>query len=229
MKTICNFLIAAAAVFFLNINADAQSALGMRGGFSMYTLKNMPVEGQENVEPKVVFGNYSNVYYEIGLSKFFALQPEVNYIQKGGKVTAEGENDFSLRVRLDYLEVPVLAKFRLGSGGFRGYLTAGPSVGYALNGRSKIELGNFSEEEKIKFDDDFGLDGRKDNRFDISAVAGGGIQQKFGPGSFVLDARLAYDFNDYSKFDGDAPAGHKKARWEGLAVSFGYQVNLGGK
>jgi hypothetical protein len=38
MKTICNFLIAAAAVFFLNINADAQSALGMRGGFSMYTL-----------------------------------------------------------------------------------------------------------------------------------------------------------------------------------------------
>lgn len=230
MKTICKFLVAAAAVFFLANNAIAQHAVGMRGGFSMFTVKNFPLEQEGlSLEDGVVFGNINTAFIEIGLSPGFAIQPEVNYIQKGGKLNSIDENDFSLRVKMDYLETPLLAKFRLGSRAFKGYLIAGPSVGYALRGENKITIEGFSVKDKIKFDDSYGTDGRKDNRWDFSAIAGGGVQYKIGPGSIVLDARVAYDFNDYNKFEGSAPDGHKKTRWEGLSASLGYQFEFGGK
>lgn len=230
MKTICKFLVAAAAVFFLTNGAIAQSSVGVRGGFSMYTVKNFPVaqEGLD-LEEGVVFGNFNAISFEIGLSPMFAIQPEVNYIQKGGKLTSSSENEFSLRVKMDYLETPLLAKLRMGKGPLRGYVIAGPSVGYALNGETRISIDDFSAKDKIKFDDSYGADGRKDNRWDFSAVAGGGVQYKIGPGSIVLDARATYDFNDYNKFEGSAPSGHKKTRWEGLSASLGYQFEFGGK
>lgn len=230
MKTICKFLVAATAVFFLTNGAMAQNSVGIRGGFSMFTVKNFPV-AQEGLrlEDGVVFGNFNAISFEIGLSPMFAIQPEVNYIQKGGKLKSSGESDFSLRVKMDYLETPLLAKLRLGKGPFKGYVIAGPSVGYALNGETKLTIDDFRTKDKIEFDDTFGSDGRKDNRWDFSAIAGGGVQYKIGPGSIVLDARLAYDFNDYNKFEGSAPDSHKKTRWEGLSASLGYQFEFGGK
>lgn len=229
MQTIKIFLIAMTLFLAQLTGGFAQSSVGLRGGFSISTVKNFPIEGVEGTpEDELVFGNYNAIYLEIGLSERFAIQPEVNYVQKGGKVSPSGSDAFFLKVKMDYLEAPILAKLRLGDGPFRGYLIAGPSFGYALNGKVTFKADGAILKDKIDFDNSYGLDGRKDNRFDISAIGGGGIQYQIGRGSIVLDARVALDLNDYNRFEGAKPYGHDATRWQGLAVSLGYQYSFGG-
>lgn len=230
MKPVIKILFAAATVLLLNNGVLAQTAIGLRGGFSISTLKNYPVaSGNLELEEGLTYGNFNAILFEIGISPLFAIQPEINYLEKGGVIKSADGDDFKLSIKVNYLEAPVLAKFRLGSGPLKGYITAGPSVGYALNGKSTVTTGEISEEEKIRFDNSFGADDRKDNRFDISGVLGGGLQYKLGPGSILLDARATYDFNDFNNFRGEAPVDHKRTRWEGLSLSLGYQFEFGGK
>lgn len=223
-------LFAAAAVLLLNNGVFAQNSIGLRGGYSISTLKNYPLElGNLEVEEGLTYGNFNAILFEIGITPLLAIQPEINYLEKGGVIRSKGNNDFKFSLKVNYLEAPVLAKFRLGSGPLKGYVITGPSVGYAIDGKSKVITGEVSEAERIRFDNSFGADGRKDNRFDISGVVGGGVQYKLGPGSIVLDARATYDFNDFNNFHGEAPIDHKKTRWEGLSLSMGYQFEFGGK
>lgn len=224
-------LFAAAAVLLMNNGGVfAQNSIGLRGGYSISTLKNYPLVLENiEVEDGLTYGNFNAISFEIGITRLFAIQPEINYLQKGGVIRSILDNHFKFSLKVNYLEAPLLAKFRLGSGPLKGYLITGPSVGYAIDGELSVAVGNLNEEDKIKFDDSFGADGRKDNRLDISGVVGGGVQYKLGPGSIVLDARATYDFNDFNKFHADAPIDHKKTRWEGLSLSLGYQFEFGGK
>lgn len=220
----------AATVLLLNNSVFAQNSIGLRGGYSISTVKNYPLVLENfEVEEGLTYGNFNAILFEIGISPLFAIQPEINYLEKGGVIRSTSSNDFKFTLRFNYLEAPLLAKFRLGSGRLKGYVITGPSVGYAIDGKSKVTAGDINEEEKIKFDDSFGADGRKDNRFDISGVVGAGVQYKLGPGSIILDARATYDFNDFNDFNGNEPIDHKKTRWEGLSLSLGYQFEFGGK
>ena len=230
MKSSNIFQIATVAFLLITTNVHAQNSVGLRGGFSMFTVKNFPVESNgQIVTDGVGFGNYNAISFEIGLGTHFAIQPEFNFIQKAGKINFEETDGLSLKVKMDYIETPILAKLRLGTGRFRGYLMAGPSVGYALNGKTTLTSDEIRVEDKIKFDDSYVGDGRKDNRFDLGIVGGGGVQYQLGPGSIVLDARVALDLNDYNKYENGRPGGTDATRWEGLMVSLGYQYEFGGK
>lgn len=223
-------LFAAAAMLFLNNGVFAQSSIGLRGGYSISALKDYPLElGNMEVEEGLTYGNFNAILFEIGISPLFAIQPEINYLAKGGVIRSKDSDDFKFTLKINYLEAPLLAKFRLGSGLLKGYIIAGPSVGYALDGKSELTAGELNETGKVKFDESFGTDSRKDNRLDVSGVVGGGVQCKIGPGSIVLDARATYDFNDFNKFQDDTPDDHKKTRWEGLSLSLGYQFEFGGQ
>ncbi|HOZ62361.1 MAG TPA: porin family protein [Smithellaceae bacterium] len=220
----------AAVVLFLNNSVFAQNSIGLRGGYSISTLKNYPLEqGNMEVEEGLTYGNFNAILFEFGITPLFAIQPEINYLEKGGIIRSKGSSDFKFTLRMNYLEAPVLAKFRLGSGPLKGYVIAGPSVGYAIDGKSKVTTGEIKEAERVRFDNTFGADGRKDNRIDLSGVVGGGVQYKLGPGSILLDTRATYDFNDFNNFYSKAPIDHKKTRWEGLSLSLGYQFEFGGK
>jgi len=231
MKTNLILLIAFVALCLSTQNAFAQSSIGIRGGTAIFTVKNYPFE-QEGIKlnEEVFFGNYNAVSFEIGLSEKFALQPEVNYIQKGGRLDSTKDDELEFKVEMNYLETPLLAKFRFGTSALKGYVIVGPSVGYAIGGQTQIETGDDENEieieEDITFDDEYGIDGRKDNRFDFSAVAGGGVQYRLGPGSIVLDARVHYDFNDFNKFESTEADWSDKVRWEGVSVSLGYQFEF---
>jgi hypothetical protein len=102
----------------------------------------------------------------------FSLQPELNYIQKGVKYE---EGDFKETLSLGYLEVPVLAKVTFGEA-TKFYFNAGPSVGFGLGGKYKIEEDGEKEEADVKFGDD-----KNDGKFyiqkgtDIGLQLGGGV------------------------------------------------------
>jgi hypothetical protein len=63
---------------------------------------------------------------------FFALQPELHWVQKGYKVpnTVSGAET---TINLDYFEIPVLARINFG-GSLKIFAFAGPSFGFLLDG-----------------------------------------------------------------------------------------------
>ena len=78
----------------------------------------------------------------------FSLQPEFNYIQKGFNNTSSGEYQIGEQIfefhadnkqRINYIEIPVLAKFEYGFNNIKVGVYAGPSLGFALSGKFKSE------------------------------------------------------------------------------------------
>lgn len=92
---------AKAGANFASLNGDGADELGLDGLTSFH------------------FGAVA----EIGISDKFAFQPELLYSAQGGSVA-------DIEFNLDYITVPLLAKFKVGSG-FA--IEAGPQVGFLVN------------------------------------------------------------------------------------------------
>jgi hypothetical protein len=112
------------------------------------------------------------------LAGILELQPEAMFVEKGARLEATSP-DLSLEATLElqYLEFPILGRIAIQrSGTTRWYTLAGPSFGYQVRARERIEsLGQESEQE---------LPGAE--RFEVSLVLGGGVRA----GWFVAEARF---------------------------------------
>jgi hypothetical protein len=80
---------------------------------------------------------------EFGVTNPYSLLIEPQYVQKGAGFDYIG---ISAKGDLDYLEVPVLVKAKLGALKAHAYVFAGPSFGFNLN--TKGSVGNFSGDFK---------------------------------------------------------------------------------
>lgn len=78
-----------------------------------------------------------------------SVQPELNFAQKGTKGDEDGS---TAKLKLNYLEVPVLVKATFGEA-TKFYVNAGPSIGLGLGGKIKVSEGSFSGEADVKFGD----------------------------------------------------------------------------
>lgn len=90
-------------------------------------------------------------FYRHQLSSKFAIQPELNFVQRGGKEEVEflGEN-FKTDFTLNYLEIPINFLYTTSEfGGF--YIGAGPSFNFGLSGKLKVSYDGETESEDIKF------------------------------------------------------------------------------
>ena len=136
-------------------------------------------------------GLQAGLVLNLALNDMFSIQPELLYAQKGFKLE---EGDTKLTFKANYLEVPVLAKIAFGSETMQGFVTAGPTIGYWMNGKSEgTFLGEDLGSEDYDFDD-------TDNRLDLGASVGVGIGYGVGPGILNLDVR--YGFGLSSVYDG---------------------------
>ena len=121
--------------------AQAQNRVraGIKGGFNASTLY---YENAKNNDRKERYGFHGGVYAQIPAGRFLSIQPELLYSAKGASANyntlgLQGRNTF----RLNYVELPVLATFKLGNSV---ELQAGPYVSYLLNTKvtSTGDLGN---------------------------------------------------------------------------------------
>ncbi len=78
---------------------------------------------------------------EFGVTSPFSLLLEPMYLQRGAtpKVDLGPFGTVKSDERLNYLEIPVLAKAKFGSMKAHGYAFAGPSVGFFLNGETETD------------------------------------------------------------------------------------------
>jgi len=92
--------------------------------------------------------------YEVEISDNFSFQPELMYSAQGAQMS---EGSAKVVVKLDYINIPLMAKF-YAADGFS--IEAGPQVGFLIVAETKYEAEGESETDDIKDDSntiDFGL------------------------------------------------------------------------
>lgn len=151
-------LMAALLLGLATPGAIAQSLFfGVKAGVS---IPNLTSGGSDPVSSgySSIAGPYFGVFGDLGLSHHWGLQAELNYSAQGGQKNGAQAlpssafaayfppgyqappyfyANYSAKARLNYLELPILAKFKVSLGGaWKFEANLGPYVGYLLNAKS---------------------------------------------------------------------------------------------
>ena len=123
----------------------------------------------------------AGAFVEIGISDAFALQPELLYSAKGHELLTILFKDENTEVDLDYLSVPIIAKYALfDDSNLQVTGQAGPYFGILLSAES---------------------DGRdvanSYSSLDVGGQVGIGAAYRIGPGSITLDIRAGFGLTNF--------------------------------
>jgi hypothetical protein len=158
-------LLTVAALVLVPVVASAQPAeFGVKGALAFATLpqiqQSLGFVGS-NYEPQTRVGLALGGFGTWRANDWFALQPELLYVQKGVTLEGPAANPVSFVSKIDYLEVPILARLTPpASGEVRPYLFAGPTFGIKVRGRVERMVGGVREKadaEALLRDGDAGV------------------------------------------------------------------------
>ncbi len=219
------------------MTAQAQVTIIPKVGFTFSNVAMKQEEDGQKSKTGLVLGAGFN--FALDSDGFFSLQPEILYTQKGYRTETFKNADSKKRdYTLNYLEVPVLAKISFGSESIKGYVNAGPSLGFGMGGKwAKTDVSSATtktEEASIKFGTEpasySGKDLYVDNRIDFGLQFGGGVGVKLGPGSLILDLRYGLGMTNLMKaIPNQATSDANKTQNRVVAISIGYAIPLGGQ
>ncbi len=157
----CIALAVAAATAFSSTIVNAQSTssgpvVGIWAGMTSSTFRGSDAPGPTNLA-----GFSAGLFTQWRLSQHFALQPELEYTQKGSDevdVTESG-TPFTMHIRLSYIEVPVLLRAEgRPMGAFTPFAVIGPEVafkagcGIVVNGlQGSYTCANLPAQESVDY------------------------------------------------------------------------------
>lgn len=137
--------------------------------------------GAELIDWKAGF--CGGVFMSYAVNDWFTVEPELLYSMKGMKLGLWG---FTATWSLDYIEVPVLALFRLPFWNkVKPFAYAGPAIGF--NVRSNVSAAYEDEEESVDLEE-------FTNTTDFSLVFGAGIYIPIAGREIILDVRYVPGF-----------------------------------
>jgi hypothetical protein len=204
---------------------------------------------------------YFGAYADVAITSTFSVQAEVNYAAQGGKkdgmqpvITDTSQLPvppgtplyarFKNVAKLDYVEIPVLAKFRFGTT-HRLFVDLGPYAGFLVSaktvtrGTSSIFLDTQGDQVLTLPDgppyygaelppQDFGAttDGSADlHTFSWGVQGGAGVSEPLGPGTVSLEVRGGLGLANIQK---DTATNGKNSTGS-LVVALGYSLAMGGR
>lgn len=153
-------------------------ALGAQGGAAF-----SKPGGSDADEINSTFTSFHiGAFARAGLSRNFAVQPELNFIRKGAKFTGGGTD---LTIRLSYLQLPLLLMARFPqAGNVSPHVYAGPAVAARMGCSGKVSGGGSAITSSC---DDADIQTKSS---DFSGIIGGGIDI----GHAIIDIRYDYGF-----------------------------------
>lgn len=182
------------AVLGMASPAAAQAAFGVRVGANFANLSFDPDDEQDtSTRTGLNVGGFASIPFNAR----FAFQPEVLYSQQGSKASEDG---FEATLKLDYVNVPLLAKINLSSGQNPVSLLVGPQIGFRTGAQVESEGVEVDIEEQTE-STDWGL------VLGMSATLG----------KFVLDGRYTWGL---SNINAD-PEDNQKVKNRVFTVSVG--------
>lgn len=143
-----------------------------------------------------------------------ALQPELQMVSRGARASGSSLEE---RMRLDYMEIPLMLVVPATVGSFEPYVFGGPMISLETRCRSIIEENNL----KTNFDCDDTTAGSSFDRnlFDYGASAGAGVSHGLGSGRVLLEGRYTWGLRNIR--DGE---GGMEVRNRSLVFSIGYAI-----
>lgn len=134
-----------AVVVLFAISANAQVRFGVKAGLNSANQK-YSVDGAMGlgVTTDPIIGFHLGVIADMATSEKFSFQPGLLFSQKGAK---SGD----VKTTVNYIDVPLNLMLKFGSSDFKILAFAGPSLSYAISGKTdgeKIEFGSESGQMK---------------------------------------------------------------------------------
>ena len=192
--------LACLALVCLAATASAQGlAIGAKGGVNIASQQVTDDGGGPSLDSRIGFVGGAFVTFPI--ASWLDVQAEGLYSQKGARLTFMG---IESTLELDYLEVPVLARVRFGSGHWRYYAAGGPSMGVRLRARARTTFSGSTEDVDVA---------DQVERSDFGIAMGGGVEI----GRLVIEGRYTLGLTDIDKDKTDTS--HTKNR--AIAVTAG--------
>lgn len=168
-------------------SAQGTAAVGVKGGLNFADLK-FEAEGMEaGLDTRT--GPVGGLFVVFPANGRLALQTEALFSQKGAEIS-EGGN--SGRIRINYLEVPVLARVSSTPAGDAAFhVFGGPSFAFRLSAEGESTFDG--EESSEDLDDE--IEG-----FDLGLVVGAGVEI----GRVVVDGRYTWGLTNINAEASDA-------------------------
>ncbi len=203
-KTIFLFAALTIAAFVPRTNAQ----IGIKAGANFATTSQNESDGDYSDYTKnSVVGFIGGLTFDVGVSELFSIQPEILFVQKGGKATykLDDNNKVENRYYYNYVNIPVLAKVKFygedadDHTGTGFYFVAGPYVGLAMGGKvaSTTTLLGTTTEREDDFVFDNSTEGERAKRFDYGVSFGGGVKIS----RVILDLRYTVGLNNIADDD----------------------------
>lgn len=202
-------LLAFMTLTVLGTVGQAQVKIGPKIGLSMADFSG---DGVDAHDMKSGFAAGIFAQFPLGQGASLVLQPEVLYVMKGPKLDLTEETTW--KYNLDYIEVPVLLKFKFPlPGNIAPNVFAGPVVSFLSSAKIKEEIdGDEVDEMDIK-------EFLKDTEYSIAF--GGGVDVTFqGLGVLTVDARYVIGMSDIS----DVGEGELKNKTIMIHAGFGFKL-----
>lgn len=220
--------------------AISQVSFGVQGGASFFKvhrstdIKITDMEGMEqNVPRRFSAGYYVALVTDIPIKNNFSVQGELSIARKGEAFvfnTFGIENDLRIEFRSQYLELPIMVKYKFLFGEKTGLeLGVGLSAGYLLETKAWTkQYDKASSEEDLPILTDYNDDGVKTNRWDVSPIVDIAIPFKTGFGDFRIGLRGSFDVTNANFYEDDSSLIRTENLYNwGMMLYGGYTMNKG--
>lgn len=211
------------------LNIQAQISVGAKIGANFADTRVDGLLGNLAPEQTTFTGFTAGVMAEIPMIHALSFRPELNYIQKGFTVSQSFDVDLigidmevgaKARTRINYVEMPLLLKYSIGTDAAKVYAIAGPSIAYAANAELN-PVATFIVDFNLP-SIPINLDNNIYNRWEISGVLGAGGEVKAGNGKVFADARYNFGFTNML----NNPVVDLRIKNQGFNVSAGYAYSF---
>ncbi len=152
--------------------AQDEVSIGVKGGVNFAKLQGDDIEDADGRT-----GFHLGAIVEIPISEKFSIQPEVMYSQQGlQSESTENGVDFESTLKLDYINVPVMAKYFV-TDAFS--VEVGPQFGFRAKAEQEFEVTNNDGGVDFDFDSTTNIEDEI-AAFDLGAAAGIGYELNSG-------------------------------------------------
>ena len=213
------------ALMLIAVTSFTHAQVSIRGGINLASMSaNATDKTYKEYKNQSIIGYQAALVMPIKLTDNVAIQPEIVFIQKGGKsqYIADDNNKLISSFTSNYVEIPVSLKLGLGNNSGDGvgfYLLGGPYAGIALNGKYTNELTVGGATSKSTRTVDYSDDSNQEKRLDWGVNLGAGVSF----GKIYLDARYNLGINnlldnDASNTNDNSP--YRRNRGIGFTLGF---------
>jgi len=225
MKTIIGIV---TLILIGTFTMTAQTEIGIRTGVAINNTNISGTVGNILPDTRSHIGYSVGIYADLVMNRAFSFHPELAFSTKGFSMD-QGTNfemlglDIPVGVRavtnMKYVETLALMRYKIGTGALRGFVEAGPGIGYATSAYIQPKATLFLEFNLPQVD--VNLDGDTYNRTDVSAHVGTGVEYDTGQG--VIGANVRYSHGLASVLNDPLVNTRITHQAFNIGVSYGYR------